>query len=383
MFSGDGALNNIAQAASHFAVGCASGAIANGSCTGGGLGAVTAEFAAEYAHDTLGYSKENAKKFGEYSSVVAGILSNDGAEGITAAYQAGTTAVENNFWAHNLEHKEIETVTLVEATRNLGKVVNEGGAYLYQKAEDGTYYMYELSPEAVSAVGKGLDIPANGIKFVGRTVSNGVDFLAGQDNYIQGKAADLDGWLNDYGVDPDLRTGIAVLAAPVLGAAGKKLLGAADGLVPNKIINKIVSTPKGLRPDPTTYMTASQIESHLALFDEGAVRFFTPSQGGAIGPKDAFVFPKSYLDDLYSSTGGNIRAIENQLGLPSGYLDNAQAAIINNPNVKIPSGNERGVNDLWQPGGYTSGGVPEAVIPGQISVDDVIVKPVGELFNGN
>lgn len=29
--------------------------------------------------------------------------------------------------------------------------------------------------------------------------------------------------------------------------------------------------------------------------------------------------------------------------------------------VRIPSGNETGANDLWIPGGYTSGGVPEAV----------------------
>lgn len=29
---------------------------------------------------------------------------------------------------------------------------------------------------------------------------------------------------------------------------------------------------------------------------------------------------------------------------------------------KLPSGNEAGVNDKWIPGGYTSGGVPEATL---------------------
>jgi hypothetical protein len=88
------------------------------------------------------------------------------------------------------------------------------------------------------------------------------------------------------------------------------------------------------------------------------------------------------VDELYKSTGGNIRAVENQLGLPSGYLDNTQVAIINKPDVKIPSGNEAGANDFWKPGGYTSGNVPEAIIPGPTSVDDVIVKSVGDLFDG-
>ena len=30
--------------------------------------------------------------------------------------------------------------------------------------------------------------------------------------------------------------------------------------------------------------------------------------------------------------------------------------------IKIPSGNEDGANALWEPGGFTSGGVPEAVV---------------------
>ena len=30
-------------------------------------------------------------------------------------------------------------------------------------------------------------------------------------------------------------------------------------------------------------------------------------------------------------------------------------------NIRVPSGNEATANDLWIPGGYTSGGVPEAI----------------------
>ena len=30
-------------------------------------------------------------------------------------------------------------------------------------------------------------------------------------------------------------------------------------------------------------------------------------------------------------------------------------------NIRVPSGNKATANDLWIPGGYTSGGVPEAI----------------------
>ena len=135
-------------------------------------------------------------------------------------------------------------------------------------------------------------------------------------------------------------------------------------------------------PDPSTYMSQADIDSHLAQFDDGAVRFFIPHSSGNIGPRDAFVFPKSAIDDLYQRTGGNIRAVETELGLPQGYFNNAQVAVIDNPRVQMPTGNELGANDQWLPGGYTSGGIPEATLPGTTSVDDVTVITPGDLFNG-
>jgi hypothetical protein len=41
--------------------------------------------------------------------------------------------------------------------------------------------------------------------------------------------------------------------------------------------DKILATPKGSRPDPSTYMTQADIDAHLSLFDDGAVRFFYTS----------------------------------------------------------------------------------------------------------
>ena len=44
--------------------------------------------------------------------------------------------------------------------------------------------------------------------------------------------------------------------------------------------------------------------------------------------------------------------------------------------IRVPSGNEGGANELWLPGGYTSGGVPEAVID-QIKKSDTIMTMIG------
>ena len=70
------------------------------------------------------------------------------------------------------------------------------------------------------------------------------------------------------------------------------------------------------------------------------------------------------------------------MGLPEGYFEHAQVAVIDNPTVQMPTGNERGANDLWVPGGYTSGGMPEAIIPGVTNLDEVRVITPGELFDG-
>jgi hypothetical protein len=43
--------------------------------------------------------------------------------------------------------------------------------------------------------------------------------------------------------------------------------------------------------------------------------------------------------------------------------------------IKVPSGNERGANAEWIPGGYTKGGLPEAAVP-QVPAEDVTIVPV-------
>ena len=74
--------------------------------------------------------------------------------------------------------------------------------------------------------------------------------------------------------------------------------------------------------------------------------------------------------------------VETKLGLPQGYFNNAQVAVIDNPSVRMPTGNEAGANNQWIPGGYTSGGIPEATLTGTTNINDVTVITPGELFNG-
>ena len=67
-------------------------------------------------------------------------------------------------------------------------------------------------------------------------------------------------------------------------------------------------------------------------------------------------------------TGGNLSKVEDALGLPKGYLSSNDTMVVHIKSqdikgLKIPSGNERGVDEkLWIPGGYTRGGTPEAVV---------------------
>ncbi len=133
---------------------------------------------------------------------------------------------------------------------------------------------------------------------------------------------------------------------------------------------KILELPKGSRPLPEAYLKSEYITKHLIKFDEGAVRFTSRksfNQYGILGPDGGFVLPKTELDRILNETGGNLRLLERKLGFDNGYLseDDIMIALIKKNDfngLKIPSGNESGANSLWIPGGYTSGGVSEAVL---------------------
>ena len=91
--------------------------------------------------------------------------------------------------------------------------------------------------------------------------------------------------------------------------------------------------------------------------------------------------PSTVLDKLLQSSGGDVSVIEQALGIPPGAWQGVSLSRIDIPNpssvgIRIPSGNEPGANGQWVPGGYTSGGVPEAVT-NQIPAGSYIESHIG------
>jgi hypothetical protein len=148
--------------------------------------------------------------------------------------------------------------------------------------------------------------------------------------------------------------------------------------------DEILALDKGLRPDPSEYLSSEFIESHLRQFEHGATRFMLQDnlEAFGIGQRDgtSFVMPTDLVNSLMEATSGNPQAMERALGLPDGYLSNDDAVVrIDVPDpgqydLRVPSGNEAGANESWIPGGFLPEGLPEAVIDGaRVPEDDYVV----------
>jgi len=158
--------------------------------------------------------------------------------------------------------------------------------------------------------------------------------------------------------------------------------------IPAHRLQSVLNTAKGKRPDPSTYMSKRQIETHLAQFDEGASRLMLRSNLDKYGPGredgTSFVMTKGQADKMLRDAGGNTAKLEDALGLPRGQLEGNELVRVDFPNprsldVRVPSGNEAGANAQWLPGGKLPDGASEAVIdisdmkPGSMIVTKVIV----------
>ena len=77
--------------------------------------------------------------------------------------------------------------------------------------------------------------------------------------------------------------------------------------------------------------------------------------------------PRAEFERVMNETGGDLSKLDDLLSF-GGTLRNSNPedwdiAFISNPQVRMPTGNESGAFDnLWVPGGYTGGGVAEAVM---------------------
>jgi len=142
-------------------------------------------------------------------------------------------------------------------------------------------------------------------------------------------------------------------------------------------IDDIINTPKGSRPNPSSYLSQDYIDAHLAQFDDGASIIMTKEQyimyvkGNAnIGiPSDGtqFVMPKNFCDEIAMKAKGDISVYEISLGFDIGHFSDGGGLVridindLKGLNLRMPSGNEAGANNHWIPGGKTDGGIPEAV----------------------
>ena len=168
----------------------------------------------------------------------------------------------------------------------------------------------------------------------------------------------------------------AIDGKPELVDSWKKMdnLGADDALRKNPGALDALSKPEGSRPNPSTYLDADYITTHLAEFENGA-SYLVPKDlldrfgRDVLGWPDntQFVMPKSQMDNLLSKTGNDVRKITTELGIDASEWAGRDLVRIDildpkSLNVRMPSGNELGANNKWIPGGKTSGGRPEAVI---------------------
>lgn len=136
---------------------------------------------------------------------------------------------------------------------------------------------------------------------------------------------------------------------------------------------KVLDLPKGSRPNPSTYLDQSYIENHIAKFDNGG-SYLVPKEAldnygrNPVGrPDGQFIMTKYDMDDLLQKANGNLSVIETELGIPKDLWKNKELVRIDIPNpqqlnIRIPTGNEGGANELWLPGGRLPNGYSEAVL---------------------
>ena len=164
-------------------------------------------------------------------------------------------------------------------------------------------------------------------------------------------------------------------------------------------------TAKLNRPNPAEYLDPNYMQEHLSLFDEGAVTFITTgsfdrftmgfNKGVFHGRTEGlFVLPASTARQMIEEAKSDpsvpasphvqphdttaapdialLSIIEQGMGMPKdSWAGNNNFKLhavfipkenLNSLKLRMVTGAEDGANNDWRPGGYTSGGIPEAFI---------------------
>ena len=149
----------------------------------------------------------------------------------------------------------------------------------------------------------------------------------------------------------------------------------------------LINMEKETRLDPSDYISDEEIRRHIRIFEEEGVakiiskeqlKYAEKNYRGAIGPESGqYATSEVIIEKAIKASDGDPRKLEKLLALDEGSLGE-NPVIIKPKKIKFlefPSGNEKGANDYWKPGGYTSGGIPEVVVNqfalGEYSVERV------------
>lgn len=139
----------------------------------------------------------------------------------------------------------------------------------------------------------------------------------------------------------------------------------------------IIKTKKGDRPDPKTYLDQNYIDKHLSQFEEGSFimtletyeLYLMGDSSFGFDDNTQYIIPKEVMDSVVWNANGDLSIYEAALGYKEGHLKSKSGILVRidvknlkDLNLRMASGNELGANELYTPGGCTSGGVPEAVI---------------------
>lgn len=170
----------------------------------------------------------------------------------------------------------------------------------------------------------------------------------------------------------------------------------------NVVIGKInngsftVTAAKGSRPEPSTYLKQSYIDDHIAKFDSEGGAFIvvkTWIEGGSYNafPLKKYAMLKSDMESAINTykSSGNVSDLEKALGYNSNDLKGLENELYvfypksSKYKFEMPSGNEIGANNKWEPGGWTSGGRKEAVLIDKSNASQQIThnKSIDDLKN--
>jgi len=174
---------------------------------------------------------------------------------------------------------------------------------------------------------------------------------------------------------------------------GPSALGRSVGAGRLEVANKIPGAPsssfEGLGNAATSPWLADSrvgVRLHVESFRDGG-SFLIPksawerfNEGKALigDPTGQFITTRATMDKILFEAGGDLAVVKQKLGIPERYWNEEILRVdVHNPlmhNARFPSGFERGANEQFRWGGYTSGGQPEVVldqIPKAIMIDRI------------